>query len=102
MITDRTAPSETVTRKDDDVGSPGGPAVAGGRQSTQQAEITDMGAQGRSDADRRERERCSRDRPGTDMAPPGGSSGGHSDQMSSSGTGRKVADGQDQVEEGRD
>ena len=41
------------TRKpDSDVGTPGGPAVAGGKQSAAQAAITRQGSGGETDADR--------------------------------------------------
>lgn len=41
------------TRKpDDDVGAPGAPAAAGGRQSAEQSAITEQGSGGKTDADR--------------------------------------------------
>ena len=90
---------ETVTRKpDEDVGSPGGPAAGGGRQTADQAAITDMGGEGRSDSERRGD--WGAGEPG--RAPPalGGSSAGHSDQKAAGGPadGRKVASGLYQAE----
>lgn len=91
--------SETVTRKPDvDVGTPGGPAVGGGRQMPDQAAITDMGGSGRSDAERQGDWKAGE--PG--RAPPalGGSSGGHSDQKAAGGPAadRKVGGGLSQPE----
>ncbi|GLS46023.1 hypothetical protein [Methylobacterium brachythecii] len=102
MITDKTTPSETVTRDDDDVGKLGSPAVAGGRQTAQQEDITNMSAKGRSDNDRqKDRDGLQHDA-GRNPVPVGGSSGGHSDQKSASGNGEKVAHGHYKVEKERD
>ncbi|MGU3536632.1 hypothetical protein [Methylobacterium sp. A54F] len=95
-----TIPSETVTRKpDSDVGSPGGPAAGGGHQTAAQAEVTRMGAGGRSDADRNQGWDAGGE---AGRAPPalGGSSGGHSDQKASRGPrdGETVADGGSKAE----
>ncbi|MET0258279.1 MAG: hypothetical protein ABW179_06820 [Methylobacterium sp.] len=99
MSDDNTAHA-TITREPDEVGKPGTPAAGGGRQTAQQAAITEMSTGGLSDADR------SRDRPdagseaGRNPTPIGGSSAGQSDQNSASGEG-KVADGHYDVEKDR-
>ncbi|GJE54407.1 MULTISPECIES: hypothetical protein [Methylobacterium] len=96
-MSDENTSHATLTRKADDVGTPGAPAAGGGHQTAVQAAITEMGPGGLSDADR------SRDRPdagsaaGRNPTPIGGSSGGHSDQNSASGSG-KVAGGHYDVE----
>ena len=85
---------ETVTRKPDaDVGSPGGPAAGGGRQTPDQAAITDMGRGGRSDAERQGDWKAAE--PGRTPPALGGSSAGHSDQTASRGPDedRKVGGG---------
>lgn len=85
---------ETVTRKPDDaVGTPGTPPAGGGRQTPDQAAITDMDSGGRSDAERN----AGWDAGAAGQSPPalGGSSGGHSDQKAARGpdADRKVAGG---------
>lgn len=85
---------ETVTRKpDDDVGTPGSGPAGGGRQTGDQAAITDMDAGGRSDAERN----AGWEAGAAGQSPPalGGSSGGHSDQKPARGpdADRKVAGG---------
>ncbi len=78
-------PSETVTRKPDvDVGTPGGPAAGGGKQTPQQAAITGQGSGGRTDADRQESWNQG-GAPGRNPAPIGGSSNGMSDQKAGGG-----------------
>ncbi|GEP11036.1 hypothetical protein [Methylobacterium gnaphalii] len=98
-MAERTTPTETVTRKpDDDVGKPGSNAANGGRQTPQQAAITGIGGEGRSDASRSQ----DMGRGGSEApAPVGGSSGGHSDQRSADGSG-KVAAGHYKVEKERE
>lgn len=99
---DPTTPSETVTRKpDSDVGEPGSPAVGGGRQTPEQAAITDIGDGGRSDADRDHTWRAPEGQAGRAPAPTGGASGGHADQNSARGGDGKVAHGHYKVEKER-
>lgn len=85
MARDTDEASQTVTRKPDDaVGSSGKPAAGGGGHTAAQAAITDMGAGGASDAERKN----TWDQggaPGRAPPTPGGSSAGHSDQMASRG-----------------
>lgn len=69
------------TRKpDEDVGTPGEPAVAGGGQTAQQAEITGMKEGARTDADRKADWAASGGEAGRNPAPVGGSSDGQSDR----------------------
>ena len=95
-------PTETVTRKPDEaVGTPGGPAAGGGRQTAQQSEITRMGSGGRSDAEWTESWDAGGE-PGRNPPALGGSSAGHSDQKASRGprAGETVADGLSKAERG--
>lgn len=78
-------PNDTIpisgTRKpDSDVGTKGEPAVAGGGQTAQQAEITGMKTGARSDADRKADWNTTGGSPGRNPAPVGGSSDGQSDR----------------------
>lgn len=67
------------TRKpDDDVGAPGAPAAAGGKQSAEQSAITEQGSGGKTDADRNAGWDGSPE--GRNPAPAGGSSDGQSDR----------------------
>ena len=94
-----TSESGTVTRKPDDaVGSKGSPAAGGGHQTSAQAAITDMGAGGKADTDRKKE--WGEGQAGASPPAIGGSSGGHSDQTASRGpeAGRKVADGHSRAE----
>ncbi|KAB1076398.1 hypothetical protein [Methylobacterium soli] len=94
-------PTGTVTRKpDEDVGTPGGPAAGGGRQTAQQAEMTRMGSGGRTDGDRNEGWDAAGGEPGRNPPALGGSSAGHSDQKASHGprAGETVADGLSKAE----
>lgn len=71
----------TGTRKpDEDVGTPGAPAVAGGGQTPQQAAITGNESGGLTDADRKASWQESGGAPGRNPAPVGGSSDGQSDR----------------------
>lgn len=80
------------TRKPDDaVGSPGEPAAGGGRHTAEQAAITDMGAGGRSDADRKDTLKEGGEA-GRSPPVPGGASGGHSDRKASRGPDDKESD----------
>ena len=95
MARDTDEASETVTRKPDDtVGSSGSPAAGGGRQTQEQAAITDMGTGGKSDPERTSDWKQGGE-PGRAPPTPGGSSEGHSDQKASRGpnAGETVADG---------
>ncbi|WP_200944259.1 hypothetical protein [Methylobacterium sp. Leaf399] len=72
-------PSATVTRKPDDVGTQGDPAVGGGHATPEQAALTSQGTGGRSDADRRD-EWSENGPAGRAPVPVGGSSQGESDK----------------------
>ena len=80
-------------KNDNRVGSSDGPAVNGGRQTAEQAEITRQEGGGRSGTERA----SARDGKSTARQDPalGGSSGGHSDQLASRGKAedRKIAGG---------
>ncbi|WP_375457365.1 hypothetical protein [uncultured Methylobacterium sp.] len=85
MARDANEASQTVTRKPDDaVGSSGKPAAGGGGHTAEQAAITDMGAGGASDAERKGTWGQGGE-PGRSPPTPGGSSAGHSDQQASRG-----------------
>lgn len=85
MARDTSEASQTVTRKPDDaVGSSGKPAAGGGGHTAEQAAITDMGAGGASDAERKAGWKQGGE-PGRAPPTPGGSSGGHSDRKASRG-----------------
>lgn len=78
-------PTDAATRKPDEVGTPGAPAVGGGHQTSQQAEITGQGsgnqeAGGRTDADRKADWDKAGNAPGRNPTPFGGSSDGQSDR----------------------
>lgn len=67
------------TRKPDaDVGKPGAPAVAGGKQSPEQSALTQQGSGGQTDAARNADWEGSPE--GRNPAPVGGSSDGQSDR----------------------
>ncbi|MBD8906734.1 hypothetical protein [Methylorubrum zatmanii] len=88
--------SNTGTRKPDEaVGSRGPHPAGGGHQTAEQAAITSQGSGGRSDAERRGEWGAGGQKGQAGQTPPalGGSSGGHSDRMASSGPqeGRPVA-----------
>ena len=101
-MSDKTTPSETITRKPvDDVGKSGPPPVGHGHQTREQAAITELGTDGRTDADRRRAERQAGGQAGRNPTPIGGSSSGHSDQQSAVHEGRKVAQGHYKVEQER-
>ncbi|NEU13294.1 hypothetical protein G3T14_14305 [Methylobacterium sp. BTF04] len=69
------------TRKPDDaVGTRGDPAVSGGHQSPEQAAITGLEPDGRTDADRKKAWSEAGGVPGRNPAPVGGSSDGQSDR----------------------
>lgn len=73
-----------MTRKPDDVvGTPGGPAAGGGRQTPQQEAITRQSGSGVSDAQRNAGWRDAGGAPGRGSPAIGGSSGGHADQKAS-------------------
>ncbi|GJE16073.1 hypothetical protein [Methylobacterium marchantiae] len=73
-------PTDAATRKHDEVGSPGKPAVGGGHQTAQQADITGIDAGGRTDADRKANWKEGSGQEGRNPAPVGGSSDGQSDR----------------------
>lgn len=99
-MSSETTPSSTVTRKpDDDVGKRGAEPAGGGHQTAEQAAITGIGQGGRTDHDRSHDAQVSDRGAGRNPAPIGGSSGGHSDQLSASKDG-KVADGHYDIEKG--
>ncbi|KQP10084.1 MAG: hypothetical protein Q7T93_19200 [Methylobacterium sp.] len=83
-MADKTNPTDAATRKpDDDVGTPGEPAVAGGGHTADQSAITDMGAGGQTDHDRKADWDKDGAPPGRNPAPVGGSSDGQSDRKRS-------------------
>lgn len=73
-------PTDAATRNDDEVGSPGGPAAGGGRQTPEQAAVTGTGSEGLTDADRKAQWKQGSDQAGRNPAPVGGSSDGQSDR----------------------
>ena len=82
-VTGKDGNANMPKKNDNRVGSSDGPAVNGGRQTAQQAEITKQEGGGRSDAERasaRAGKSAARQNPAL-----GGSSGGHSDQLASRG-----------------
>lgn len=81
------------TRKPDaDVGKPGAPAVAGGRQSAVQASITQQGSGGETDT--RRNAAWTGTPKGRNPAPVGGSSDGRSDRRQPGGTGSETSSGE--------
>ncbi|MCJ2127796.1 hypothetical protein [Methylobacterium sp. E-045] len=73
-------PTDAATRKPDDVGSQGQPAVGGGHQTAEQADITGIDPGGLSDADRKASWDADADKAGRNPTPVGGSSDGQSDR----------------------
>ena len=91
MTDKETASAEVGTRKpDDDVGTPGSPATGGGRQTAEQAAITGLGVEGRSDAERQQDRHGSDHGAGKNSAPIGGSSSGQSDRKNAEDGGTAV------------
>lgn len=84
-----------MTRKPDDVvGTPGGPAAGGGKQTPQQEAITRQSGGGATDAERNADWDHAGGEPGRAPAVIGGSSGGHADQKTGGdGAGEKGAAG---------
>jgi len=80
-------------KNDNIVGRSTGPAVNGGRQTAQQADIVKQEGDGATDAERHSRTEGGSSAKGNPAV--GGSSGGHSDQIASRGPAedRKVAGG---------
>ncbi|WP_027170905.1 hypothetical protein [Methylobacterium sp. 10] len=73
-------PTDAATRKPNEVGSRGKPAVEGGHQTAQQADITGIDSGGLSDADRKASWDKDADEAGRNPTPVGGSSDGQSDR----------------------
>ncbi|CAA2100170.1 hypothetical protein MBUL_00536 [Methylobacterium bullatum] len=73
-------PTDAATRKPDEVGSQGKPAVGGGHQTSEQARITGIDAGGLTDADRNADWEEGADKAGRNSTPVGGSSDGQSDR----------------------
>ena len=73
-------PTDAATRKPNEVGSQGKPAVGGGHQTTEQAEITGIDEGGLTDADRKADWDEGADKAGRNPTPVGGSSDGQSDR----------------------
>ena len=88
-------PSER--RRDDEVGAMGGGAASGGQHAPEQKAITDMGAGGSTDAERKERWDKSGE-PGRSPPVPGGASGGHSDRKTATRPDETVASGHSKSE----
>ena len=84
MPGDATTPTETVTRPDNEVGSPGRAPAGGGRQTPEQARLTERAPTGGDDSERKDLW-SQHGEPGRSPPTPGGSSGGHSDQKASRG-----------------
>ncbi|MCJ2081024.1 hypothetical protein [Methylobacterium sp. J-090] len=83
-MADKTNPTDAATRKpDDDVGTPGEPAVAGGGHTADQSAITDQTPGGLTDADRKTGWAGAGGASGRNPAPMGGSSDGQSDRKRS-------------------
>ena len=97
MSGDKTTPSETVTRPDDDVGASGTPPAGGGHRTDEPARLTALGPGGRAGAPGGEAPPPGGYRP----APVGGSSGGHSDQTATDQAAGKAAQGHYKVEKER-
>ncbi|GJD30623.1 hypothetical protein PMNALOAF_1871 [Methylobacterium adhaesivum] len=80
-MADRTNPTDAATRKpDDDVGTPGAPAVGGGGHTADQAAVTDMTPGGLTDAQRKADWKAGDAEQGRNPVPVGGSSDGQSDR----------------------
>ncbi|WP_018041958.1 hypothetical protein [Methylobacterium sp. 88A] len=73
-------PTDAATRKPNDVGSRGEPALEGGHQTAQQAAITGIDPGGLSDDDRKANWNKDADKAGRNPTPVGGSSNGQSDR----------------------
>jgi hypothetical protein len=86
-------------KSDNHVGRSSGPAVGGGKQTSDQADLVNM----RQEADTARAESTNPGDPGLARGNPatGGSSGGHSDQIASQGSheDQKVADGHYETEQ---
>lgn len=90
---ERHAPTETVTRKPDDVVGSRADHRKGDAQTAEQAAITQQGTGGCSDSERRGEWEKSAHAPGRPPPATGGASGGHADQKAASGGDGKVAAG---------
>ena len=82
-MADQTNPTDAATRRPDEVGTPGEPAVAGGGHTADQSAITDMGPGGETDQDRKADWDKDAAPAGRNPAPVGGSSDGQSDRKRS-------------------
>jgi hypothetical protein len=77
-------PTDAATRKpDDDVGTPGAPAVGGGGHTADQAAVTDQASGGLTDAQRNADWKAGDGDRGRNPVPVGGSSDGQSDRKAS-------------------
>ncbi|SFH03481.1 hypothetical protein [Methylobacterium gossipiicola] len=80
-MADYANPTDAATRKpDDDVGTPGAPAVAGGGHTADQSAVTDLTPGGLTDAQRNAAWKAGEAEPGRNPVPVGGSSDGQSDR----------------------
>lgn len=83
-MADRSNPTDAATRKpDDDVGTPGEPAVAGGAHTADQSSVTDQTPGGLTDAQRNAAWKEGGADRGRNPVPVGGSSDGQSDRRRS-------------------
>lgn len=81
---DHSNPTDAATRKpDDDVGTPGAPAVAGGGHTADQSAVTDQTPGGLTDAERNAEWGEGGGPRGRNPVPVGGSSDGQSDRKRS-------------------
>ncbi|KQP72135.1 hypothetical protein [Methylobacterium sp. Leaf112] len=82
-MVEKSNPTDAATRKpDDDVGTPGEPAVGGGGHTADQSAITDQTPGGLADGQRKD-DWDQGGAPGRNTTPVGGSSDGQSDRRRS-------------------